>query len=102
MRTNDSRALADLGSVGPATLRDLEILGIRSVAQLAAKEPRELYERLCIATEAVHDPCCEDVFAAAIAQARDPNLPVEQTQWWYWSRARKARQVWAKLTSRRA
>jgi len=31
-----------------------------------------------------------DVFRAAVAQARDPRLPAEQCQWWYWSRKRKA------------
>jgi hypothetical protein len=30
-----------------------------------------------------------DVFVAAVAQARDPNLPIEQRQWWYWSKVRK-------------
>jgi hypothetical protein len=24
-----------------------------------------------------------------VAQARDPRLPAEQCQWWYWSRHRK-------------
>jgi hypothetical protein len=37
------------------------------------------------------DICCLDVFRAAVAQARNPHLPVEQCQWWYWSRKRKAR-----------
>jgi hypothetical protein len=32
-----------------------------------------------------------DVFACAIAQARDPDLPAAQCHWWYWSRRRKAR-----------
>ena len=32
-----------------------------------------------------------DVYAAAIAQARDPHLPVEQRNWVWWSRARKQR-----------
>jgi hypothetical protein len=30
-----------------------------------------------------------DVFRAAVAQARNPQLPAEQCQWWYWSRLRK-------------
>jgi hypothetical protein len=37
------------------------------------------------------DICCLDVFSAAVAQARNPQLPAEQRQWWYWSRKRKAR-----------
>ena len=35
------------------------------------------------------DICCLDVFRAAVAQARNPRLPAEQCQWWYWSKRRK-------------
>jgi hypothetical protein len=28
-----------------------------------------------------------------VAQARNPLLPAEQCQWWYWSRQRKAGHV---------
>jgi hypothetical protein len=89
-RSADRRALGDLESVGPATLADFRLLGISSVAQLAREEPRELYLRLCASTGVRHDPCCEDVFRAAVAQARDPNLPSEERRWWFWSRVRKA------------
>ena len=82
--------LQNLVSVGPAMLRDFELLGIRSVPQLARQEPDELYERLQEITGQQHDICCLDVFHAAVAQARDPYLPSEQCQWWYWSRRRKA------------
>jgi len=84
------RRLRDLVSVGPAMIRDFEILGIDSVAQLAAQEPRHMYDELCRLTNKQHDICCLDVFTAAVAQARDPWLPSEQCQWWYWSRVRKA------------
>jgi hypothetical protein len=84
-----SRRLKDLVSVGPATLRDFERLGIRSVEQLANCDARELYERLSSLDGRRHDPCVEDVFRAAIAQARDPDLPQELKQWWTWSRIRK-------------
>ena len=84
------RELEDLESVGPATLADLELLSIRSVEALARQEPHALYDRLCRETGARHDVCALDVFAAAIAQARDPDLPAEQRKWWWWSRRRKA------------
>jgi nucleotidyltransferase/DNA polymerase involved in DNA repair len=85
------RRLADLVSVGPAMVRDFELLGIHSVAQLSRRNPEKLYERLCeIAGEAL-DVCCLDVFCVAVAQARNPRLPLKQRQWWYWSRLRKAR-----------
>jgi len=86
----DERRLQDLVSVGPAMLRDFEKLGIRSIKKLARQKPESLYERLCRVTGRSQDICCLDVFSAAVAQARDPNLPAEQRQWWYWSRKRKA------------
>lgn len=84
------RQLRDLVSVGPAIARDFEMLGVRSVAQLAKRDPEKLYERLCEVTGQTQDICCLDVFRAAVAQARNPALPLEQRQWWYWSRVRKA------------
>lgn len=85
------RRLDDLVSVGPATMRDFAILGIKSVEQLASQDPTKLYLRLCKITGVRHDPCCEDVFSCAVAQARNPKLPAAQCNWWYWSKIRKAR-----------
>ncbi|MGA2182791.1 MAG: helix-hairpin-helix domain-containing protein [Bryobacteraceae bacterium] len=91
IRQMNVRRLNDLASVGPATLADFEVLGIRSMEQLARCEAHELYQRLCALTGERHDPCCEDVFRCAIAQARDPFLRAEQRKWWYWTRVRKTR-----------
>lgn len=85
------RRLQDLISIGPAMLRDFALLGVRSVKQLARRNPARLYQKLCRATGQRVDMCCLDVFSAAVAQARNPLLPAEQCQWWYWSRLRKAR-----------
>jgi hypothetical protein len=85
------RRLQDLISVGPAIVRDFELMGIRSVAELRRRNPEKLFEKLCRVTGKAQDICCLDVFRAAVAQARDPRLPAEQCQWWYWSRQRKAR-----------
>ena len=84
------RQLKDLVSVGPAMIHDFEILGIHTVAQLAQQNPRTLYVDLCRLTHKQQDICCLDVFTAAVLQARNPFLPAEQCQWWYWSRMRKA------------
>jgi hypothetical protein len=86
-----TRELGDLISIGPAMLRDFELLGIRSVAQLARRNPERMYSRLARATGQRQDPCVLDTFCAAVAQARNPQLPVEQCQWWYWSAKRKER-----------
>jgi hypothetical protein len=85
------RELRDLVSIGPAMLRDFQLLGIASVVELSRQNPEKLYEKLCQITGQAQDICCLDVFRAAVAQARDPLLPPEQCQWWYWSRRRKAR-----------
>ena len=85
------RPLSDLVSIGPAMLKDFDLLGIRSVAQLARQKPERLYEKLCEVTGKSQDICVLDTFSAAVAQARDPQLPPDQCQWWYWSRKRKAR-----------
>jgi hypothetical protein len=86
------RRLEDLISVGPAVLRDFELLGIHNVAQLARSNPQSMHSRLCRATGRPQDICVLDVFRAAVAQARNPRLPAEQCVWWYWSRKRRARE----------
>ena len=85
-----TRQLGDLISIGPKMLGDFELLGIRSVSQLRKQEPKRMYEELNRRTGRRQDPCVLDTFCAAVAQARDPRLPAEQCQWWYWSRKRKS------------
>lgn len=88
--TAEEQQLSDLVSIGPAMLRDFELLGVHTVAQLARRNPEKMYEKLCQVTGQPQDICCLDVFRAAVAQAKNPNLPVEQRSWWHWSRKRKA------------
>lgn len=84
------RQLRDLISVGSAIERDFHLLGVRSVSQLAKRDPRKLYSRLERLTGQRQDPCVLDTFHAAVAQARNPRLPAQKCQWWYWSRKRKS------------
>ena len=85
-----NRQLGDLISIGPAMLRDFELLGIRSVAQLARQNPRRLYEKLGRVARQQQDICVLDTFCAAVEQARNPQLAAEKCLWWYWSKKRKA------------
>lgn len=87
---SDPRGLRDLAGIGGAMLGDFEMLGVRSVSQLATCDGDELYARLCGLTGRQHDICVLDVFRCAVAQALDPNLPDEERQWWWWSRKRRA------------
>ncbi len=85
----DTRRLRDLAGVGPSIEADLHLLGVMSLEQLATREGDELYTALCEKTETRQDPCVLDTLRCAVAQARDPHLPVEQRNRWWWSRQRK-------------
>jgi len=85
----ESRRLGDLISVGQAMLRDFELLGVRTVAQLARQNPEKMYRKLGRVARQHQDICVLDTFRAAVAQARNPRLPAEQCQWWWWSEKRK-------------
>ena len=84
------RKLADLAGIGRAMLRDFDLLGVTSIQHLAQQDGQHLYLELQRLTGSPQDPCVLDVFRCAIAQAQNPNLPLEQRNWWYWSRLRKA------------
>jgi len=85
----DTRQISNLHGGGSADWTDFDLLAVRSVAQLARCDGDELYHRLCKITNTRMDPCVHDVFICAVEQARDPDLPREKCDWWYWSRIRK-------------
>jgi hypothetical protein len=80
-------------NVGPATLKDLSLLGIGSVRELADHDAFGLYDRLCSITRQRHDPCVIDVFMSAVDQARGGSA----RPWWHYSARRKR-----ELASRRS
>lgn len=79
------KKLADLRNVGLATLKDLELLGISSVDELAKQDPTELFTALERCTNTRQDPCVWDVFAAIIHEAKTG----EPSNWWAWTKKRK-------------
>ncbi|UOZ09550.1 helix-hairpin-helix domain-containing protein [Amycolatopsis sp. WQ 127309] len=77
--------LLKLANIGPAMVRDLSRLGITEPAQLAGRDPVELYERLCATDGRRHDPCVLDTFMSAVDQADGaPPRP-----WWTYTPERK-------------
>jgi nucleotidyltransferase/DNA polymerase involved in DNA repair len=86
---SDTRQLSDLHGIGRAMLRDFDLLGVRSVAQLARCDGDELYHRLSKIMNTRMDPCVHDVFVCAVEQARNPKLARDKCDWWYWSSIRK-------------
>jgi hypothetical protein len=81
--------LEDLRGIGKKMREDFKILGVESVRQLKAEDAQKLYDRMCEITGTRQDPCVLDTYRCAIEQARNPNLPEEQKDWWYWSKVRK-------------
>jgi hypothetical protein len=79
--------LLALKNIGPAMRRDLALLGISTVAQLARRGPDALYRELQRKTGQRQDLCVWDTFAAAIYQARG-GAP---RPWWDFTRERKRR-----------
>jgi nucleotidyltransferase/DNA polymerase involved in DNA repair len=84
----DARQLKDLDGVGKAALKDFELLGVKSVSDLAKKDPFQLYDQL-IRISGPQDVCVLDVLRCAVAQSKNPKLPKEKRNWWYWSKVRK-------------
>jgi hypothetical protein len=83
------RGLLGLRNIGPAMHRDLQLLGITSVAALARSDADALFTALERKTGKRQDPCVWDTFAAAILQARTG----QARPWWYMTPERKARQA---------
>jgi hypothetical protein len=90
MQVIETRQLKDLRGIGPKMLDDFERLGVSSVRQLKTRDAGRMYRRMCDLTGVRQDPCVLDTYRCAIEQARNPNLPEEQRDWWYWSGLRKA------------
>jgi hypothetical protein len=87
------RKLGDLHGIGKAMLKDFELLGVKSVEDLAGRDPLRLYRQLEKKTAVRQDPCVLDVFRCAVAQAKDPQLDRERCNWWWWSRERLAGRI---------
>lgn len=76
--------LMQLPGVGPRIAADLRKLGIRSVRDLARRDPERLYHQLCALSGERQDPCVRYVFRCAVYAARTPNPKAELLKWWKW------------------
>ena len=78
--------LEQLPNIGPSIAADLRLIGVVHPAELAAREPFQLYQALCRATNQRQDPCVLDTFIAAVDFMRGaPPKP-----WWDYTAQRKA------------
>ncbi|PFH11676.1 pathogenicity locus Cdd1 protein [Collimonas sp. PA-H2] len=77
--------LEDLPNIGKAGAADLRCIGILQPAQLIGKSPLQMYEALCVATGARHDPCVIDVFMSVVRYMEG----AEPLPWWSYTAERK-------------
>jgi hypothetical protein len=83
------RPLTNLRGIGKKMREDFAKLGVTTISELKSRDAQKLYDRMCEISGARQDPCVLDTYRCAIEQARNPDLPAEQRDWWYWSRLRK-------------
>jgi len=75
-----------LPGVGPSIAGDLRRLGVKSVKDLARRDPERLYARLCQMTGTRQDPCVLYTFRCAVYAARTPRPKAELLKWWNWKK----------------
>lgn len=85
MATRDE--LLKLPGVGPSIAADLRRLGVKSIRDLARRDPERLYQRLCAATGSRQDPCVLYTFRCAVYAARTEKPEPELLKWWNWTNA---------------
>ena len=78
------RDLKEIPGVGKAMAEDLQELDIGCVEDLKGKNPRELYDRLCILQNTALDRCVLYVFRCAVYYAENEEYDAELLKWWNW------------------
>ena len=76
--------LQDLPAVGPSIAADLRSLGVRSIRDLARRNPQKLYDDLCTLTGERQDPCVLYTFRCAVYASRTHTPDPELLKWWNW------------------
>jgi len=84
-RIETEHELRQLCNVGPATLGDLLLLGINSIAELARQDPEEMFVQLEEITGRKQNICMLDLFRAIVHEAQTG----ERRSWSYYSRLRR-------------
>ena len=75
--------LEEIPGVGRRIAAVMEALGIRSVSDLAGRDPEELYRRECVLKGFQEDRCALYVWRTAVYYAH-PDPEPEKLKWWYW------------------
>ena len=70
--------------IGKACSLDFWNIGLRSITDLAGKNPNVLYDKLNTITDVKHDICMLYTFRCAIYFATEKNHDKDKLNWWYW------------------
>jgi len=73
-----------LPGVGPSIAADLRSLGVRSVKDMARRDPERLYLELNRLTGERQDPCVLYTFRCAVYAARTEKPKPALLKWWNW------------------
>ena len=87
MQRNKISRFRDIPNIGPAIEKHLIALGLNKPAELAGKDPYQMYKDLCAITQKRQDPCVIDAFISAVRYMEGG--PVKK--WWEFTAERKQR-----------
>ncbi len=77
--------LQEIPNVEPATAENLLRLGVRTLEDLKARDPLEMYDAISRLDGVRHDPCVIDVFMAVVHFAKTGHAK----PWWNFTASRK-------------
>ena len=80
--------LKEIPNVGPATIKYLNLVGIKTPFELVGQNPYSLYEELCQKSAKHFDPCLLDVFISAVHYMEG----APEKMWWEYTEERKKTQ----------
>ena len=85
MERSEIKKFRDIPNVGKAIEKDFFLLGLKEPLELKGKDPYQMYDALCEATNKRHDPCLIDVFISAVSYME--GAPAKK--WWEYTQERK-------------
>jgi RecG-like helicase len=83
-RKSSLKELQTVPGVGQKTAEDFWQIGVRSVRDLAGKNPERLYKKLCAKKQVPVDRCMLYVLRYAVYYASTKRHNAELLKWWNW------------------
>ena len=84
--SSQAKVLTDIPNIGKSIAGDLRGLGVHTPVEVAAMDPKAMYDALRTPMGLRHDPCVLDTFLAA----KDYMNGGHALPWWHFTPIRKA------------